>query len=207
MNIYEDLQRLDQLRRQGILTDEEFEQEKARLLAAAEAPKEQSSARNQGARNAPAMGSGYSIGEDKAKNGTYALLLHVLLFVPSIGWLIVLIMWLVKKGESPLVRQHGAAVMNMLLSTLIYVLVFMFIIGTLLIAALGARGEGAAILFAGLFYLLVLGYAIANLVFIVMNAIKASNGQPASYPLALRLIDTSMPELTEQANIENHFGS
>ena len=218
MNAYENLQRLDQLRQQGILTQEEFEQEKRRLLDSLNtqqqqtpppppAPQNQPNRRTSNVLDAP-LAEGYDPLVDARQNSGYALALHLILFVPYIGWLITLIMWLVKKNESPLINQHGSQTTNLLISQIVYgliaIIVFAIMVGT---AGNMRRIEDnpavmIVLVLLGLFWLV---FMILTLVFIIVNAVRAGNGKPASYPLAIPFINTKLPEAGNN-DITQHFG-
>lgn len=219
MNAYENLQRLEQLRQQGILTQEEFEQEKRRLLDSLHAPQQQtpppppqnqpnSSRRATNVLDAPLGADGYDPLVDARQNSGYALALHLILFVPYIGWLITLIMWLVKKNESPLINQHGSQTTNLLISQIIYGLIALVLIAIMAGTAGNIRRieDNAPVMvilvLLGLFWLI---FMILTLVFIIVNAVRAGNGKPASYPLAIPFIKAPLPEAGTN-DITQHFG-
>lgn len=99
---------------------------------------------------------------------TMALLSHVLCFVG--GFIAPLVIYLVKKDESPFVREHAKESLNFQITLIImYIVSFilMFIlIGILLMAVLG----------------------IGALVFIIIAAIKANEGKLYKYPFNIRFI-------------------
>ena len=68
------------------------------------------------------------INRDKNENGNYAMALHLCLFLPYINWLVILILWFARKDKSPLVRQHGAVIINLFLSITIYIFLFLAIV-------------------------------------------------------------------------------
>jgi uncharacterized Tic20 family protein len=91
--------------------------------------------------------------------------------VPAFGHVLgPLIVWLIKRGESPEIDVHGKEALNFQISMLIYNLV------------------------AGVLCLLLIGFAllavlhILNVVFVIIAALKASEGQMYRYPLTIRLI-------------------
>jgi uncharacterized protein len=204
-NKYDQLQKLDQLRQQGILTQAEFEREKQRLLSQTPPPPIYNTPPPP-----PKSNTMFSQPQeptrsisDKNQNGTYAMALHLILFVPSIGWLITLVMWLAKKDESPLVRQHGAAIMNMFLSTLIYLFVFVMIVGFMGRSLEVNEDSDSTIWFFGGVGLLFIIYGLVTLIFIIVNAVRASNGEAASYPLAIRMLNTDLAK--EALRVEDHL--
>jgi uncharacterized Tic20 family protein len=91
--------------------------------------------------------------------------------VPAFGHVLgPLVVWLIKRGESAEIDAHGKEALNFQISMLIYNLV------------------------AGVLCLLLIGFAllaalhILNVVFVILAAIKASEGQMYRYPLTIRLI-------------------
>ncbi len=211
-NIYESLERIEQLRKQGILTQEEFEQEKRRLLSAGDASKQQTPPQSRPTvRNAAIHDeeSGYNLQADTQQNGSYALAVHLVMFVPYIGWLISLIMWLTKKNESPLVNQHGAQLMNMVISQILYTVVFAVIAGVI-IGVAGRRRfsndfppEMIPVIIVGAAYVI---YLLVCVVYMIVNAVRASSGKAASYPLSIPFINTKLPQSGDDGDISRHFG-
>ena len=81
-----------------------------------------------------------------------------------------LLLYLIKKDESPYVRHHAAEALNFQLSVIIYAIVSMILILVLI----------------GI--LLILAVAIGALVFTIIAAIAASNGEEYRYPLTIRFV-------------------
>ncbi|WP_397446038.1 DUF4870 domain-containing protein [Polaribacter sp. R77954] len=93
-------------------------------------------------------------------------------FVTGIGGFIVpLVLWLTKKDEIKDMDLHGKAIINFRISMFIYILIC---IPLILLLGLGILG----IIAIGFFYL----------IFPIVNAIKASNNEPPSYPLTIQFI-------------------
>ena len=91
--------------------------------------------------------------------------------LPAVGHILgPLIVWLVKRGESAEIDEHGKEALNFQISMLIY-------------------GFVAAIL-----CLLLIGFAllvvlhILNVVFVIIASLRASEGQMYRYPFTIRLI-------------------
>lgn len=93
-------------------------------------------------------------------------------FVTGIGGFIVpLIIWLLKRDEVTGMDEHGKAILNFRISMFIYVLLC---IPLILLLGLGILG----LFVLGIFYL----------VFPISNAIKASNNEPPNYPLSIKIL-------------------
>ncbi|MFH1371195.1 MAG: DUF4870 domain-containing protein [Planctomycetota bacterium] len=106
---------------------------------------------------------------------TWAMFCHLAgmawLIVPAIGGIIgPLIVWQIKKDLSPFVEQNGKEALNFQISMLIYAIVA----ALLIMACVGT-------------FLLPL-VAIADIVFAIIAAVKATNGQAYRYPATIRFI-------------------
>lgn len=82
-----------------------------------------------------------------------------------------LIIWQIKKDDSPFIDEHGKEALNFQISIGIYALVSLLLIPVFCIGA---------------FLLTAVG--IFNLVFLLIAAIKANNGSHYRYPLCIRFI-------------------
>ncbi len=93
-------------------------------------------------------------------------------FVTGIGGFIVpLLLWLVKKDEIFDMDRHGKAILNFRISMFLYLLIC---IPFVLLFGLGLLGFIAI----GLFYI----------IFPIINAIRASNNQQPNYPLSIKFL-------------------
>ena len=88
-----------------------------------------------------------------------------------VGWLLgPLLIWLIKKETMPFVDQEGKKAINFQISILIYSAVSIVL----------------CVIFIGFF--LLAGLVILNLVMVITNAIKASNGEETRYPLSINFL-------------------
>ena len=91
--------------------------------------------------------------------------------LPAAGWILgPLVVWLIKKDEFPFVNEHGKEAMNFQISMFIYSIVA----GLLCFVCVGFVLLGAVV--------------VADIVFMILAAIKANQGQHFRYPLTIRLI-------------------
>ncbi|MBN1972034.1 MAG: DUF4870 domain-containing protein [Sedimentisphaerales bacterium] len=91
--------------------------------------------------------------------------------VPAFGWVIgPLVVWLIKKEEFPFVNEQGKESINFQISMFIYAAIS----GLLCFLCIG--------------FFLLAAVAIVDIVFIIMAAIKANNGEHYRYPLTIRFI-------------------
>ncbi len=104
----------------------------------------------------------------------WAIACHLAAFagwVVPFGWIIgPLIVWLVKRNQFRFVDEHGKESLNFQISLVIY-------------------GIVAVILcFILIGFLLLIALAVFQVVFVVIAAVKTSNGEHYRYPLTIRFI-------------------
>jgi|TARA_B100000768_G_scaffold179247_1_gene196566 hypothetical protein len=87
------------------------------------------------------------------------------------GFLVPLIIWLIKKDEVFDMDRHGKAILNFRISMFIYILIC---VPAILLFGLGILG----FIVIGIFYL----------IFPIINALRASNNQPPNYPLSIQFL-------------------
>ena len=92
------------------------------------------------------------------------------LILPPAGIIAPIVLWQMKKEETPALDAHGKMVVNWLISSLIYFAVS----GVLCIILIGFLG------------LLALG--IMSIVFPIIGGIKANNGELWEYPLTIKFL-------------------
>jgi serine/threonine protein kinase len=102
---------------------------------------------------------------------TFCILLHLSQFagclIPVVGWILPLVMWLTCRHRHPAIDNHGRAVFNWLISSLIYAIICvplcLILIGIPLLIAL-----------------VVMGF-----IFPIIGAIRAGRGEVWNYPLSI----------------------
>lgn len=99
---------------------------------------------------------------------TIAMLCHLIALVSSI--LGPLLVWLLKKDDSPFIDEQGKESLNFQISIMIYCLIagasFLCLVGIVLLPAV----------------------AIFNIVMIIIAAVKTNSGEHFRYPLCIRFI-------------------
>ena len=91
--------------------------------------------------------------------------------IPVIGYIIgPLVVWVIKKDEYPLVKDQGREAVNFQITVTLACLVAL----ALTLLCIG--------------WFLLLGIAVANIVFIILAALQANKGVAYRYPVCLRLI-------------------
>ena len=108
------------------------------------------------------------------ETNNWSLILHLSVFsgfiVPILGLVVPIGIFLLKKDQLPGLVPHGHVVFNWMISAMIYA-----VISTLLIFA------------GGLGILLLIVLAILCVVFPIIGAVKASDGEVWPYPLSIRI--------------------
>ena len=100
----------------------------------------------------------------------YSMFIHLSQFLgifTGIGIIVPVILWLIKKDESPVIDNNGKIVINWILSLLIYAACA----GILCIIVIGIP--------------LLIALAVCDFIFIILGSIKASSGVLWKYPLSI----------------------
>lgn len=102
----------------------------------------------------------------------FTMLLHLSqlsgFLIPFGGIILPIVMWATNKNDSELVDKHGKIVLNWVISLTIYMVV------------------GFILIFAFVGVIIVIGLAITSIVFAIIGAIKANNGEYWEYPLSIK---------------------
>jgi uncharacterized protein len=158
MNVADELQKLQQLRQSGAISEEEFEQAKAKILD------------GQSAAGMPFPGDFLS-GDTEAQTRQWAMILHLSMLAnyaaPPLGFIAPILIWQLKKGDLPGLDAHGKNAVNWIISVLIY-----GVVGVILIPVV-----------IGFFALMILG--ILAIVFPIIAGLKANSGEVWKYPGAI----------------------
>lgn len=171
MSLASEIERLTDLHDRGALSDEEFARAKAALLTQ---PPDVSGAppplprRDEDDDDARPGRSG-AAREHEARQ--WAMWVHLSLLaglaVPLAGFVVPIVLWQTKKAEIPGLDAHGKAVVNWMISAVIYgvacVLLAFLIVGIPLLIALG----------------------VVMIVFPILGGVKASEGTVWRYPLSI----------------------
>jgi uncharacterized Tic20 family protein len=104
----------------------------------------------------------------------YCMLIHLSqlasIVMPGLGFVLPVIMWVANKDKNVDIDKHGRVTINWLISFIIY----SFVCGILMIVLIG---------YLGLLLLLLL-----NVVFAIVAAVKANNGEFWVYPLSIKFL-------------------
>jgi len=128
---------------------------------------------------------------------SFCMLMHLSQFASSVfplaGIIMPIVMWQQFKKDSSVIHENGKQIMNFMLTTFLVGIVFTLgivaVVKTLYTNASTEQGE-ATFSAMGIVTILLFaaGFSIAYVVFIILAAIKAYNGQVGKYPLTIRFI-------------------
>lgn len=112
--------------------------------------------------------------ETTSEERQYAMFIHLAQFagyiIPGLGWILPLVLWLVRRENSAFIDENGKIVLNWILSCLVY----------------GILAGILTLLLIGIPLLVALG--VCSIVFIVLGAIRANEGIAWAYPLSIRFL-------------------
>lgn len=155
---YDDLDKLNDLRQKGAISEAEYNEQKARIL-------------NNSCPPSPSEGLPLGLSENN-----YNAIMNIVQIAFGLGWVISIIMWVIGKENSEKVSVQGKYILNWLISGVIY----SAIAG---IVALVTFGLGAFLLAP---FFIVLG--ICAILFPIIGGIKSLSGETWQYPLSIRFL-------------------
>ena len=88
-----------------------------------------------------------------------------------LNFIIPLVLWVITKDKIYEMNEHGKSILNFQLSMILYAIICV-----------------PAILLLGLGVLGLISIAVSSLVFPIVNAIKANNGESPSYPFTIKFV-------------------
>ncbi|PUA27946.1 MAG: hypothetical protein B0W54_15670 [Cellvibrio sp. 79] len=158
------IEKLNDLKEKGLITEEEYQQAKERILGS------QAKAQSTAPGSAPIQPHTVM----QTNNYDYAMVLHLTQFcswvVPFLGIIVPLIMWQSKKDDA-YIDQQGRVVMNWIFSAVIYSIICIPLCFILIGFAM----------FAILF--------VCSVVFTIMGAMDANKGIIKNYPITIKFFD------------------
>ncbi|MBN2650298.1 MAG: DUF4870 domain-containing protein [Prolixibacteraceae bacterium] len=173
---YEKLEKLDDLLKKGIITEDEFFHEKEKIL----------------------NGSQRDISDNNLfglRENTYCFLIHISVllgfFYIVLGIVIPIILWVINRERYQNVDLHGKNVLNWIISVSIYLIVAFFLCLLIGVVSISTFTSSFSLhtpfsMLSGFFPIVLL--MILNIVFVIIGAIKANMGIVWRYPLALRIL-------------------
>ena len=160
-DIPQQIERLDSLRNNGTLSEEEFQAAKQQLLS-----------------DGNAGSAGQSTGGEDGLFGftepTWCLMMHLsqlFLFAGGVGIAVPIVLWIISKDKSMMASRHGSRMMNWIVSSFIYKIVAGFL----------------CLFFIGIPILIAL--LVLDVAFPVVAGVKANDNVDWSYPMAIRFFN------------------
>ena len=172
---YRKLDELNKLRISGALTDEEFEQEKQKILNK-ETPK----------------------GILGLSENSYMGIMNFVLLIPTWGWIVSIVAWIIGRDKSEAIAIQGRYIINWLISWAIYmIIVGITLAGNLFGALIGSLSSPLGLLSGSFFTLRALPIILLSAVFFVfpiIGGIKGLNGKTWKYPLSIPFLKSSVSD-------------
>jgi hypothetical protein len=162
----EELEQYHELLKKGIISEEEYAEQKRRFFES----------RGFGPGLEPAQPYSNIAGGEfwGMEEKSYIVFMHASVLAgvifPFAGFILPLVMWMSNKDKSERVDAHGKVVMNWVLSSVVYGLIF----GILCLILIGIP--------------LLIALSVCTFIFSIMGAVKASEGQLWPYPLSIQFI-------------------
>lgn len=112
------------------------------------------------------------LSQEEIKARQWGMFIHLSILagyiIPVAGFIVPIVMWQMKKYEHPLIDAHGKSVANWLLSFLLYATIAWVLV----------------LILIGILALWLLG--VLNVIFAIVGALKANNGEVWAYPFTIR---------------------
>lgn len=169
-NKYQLLEDLERLRKSGTITEEEFQREREKIM-------------NDNF-NRSSESEANLLGMDE---NTYLMVMHLSQFfgyiTAGLGFIAPIILWLINKDKNDAVDQHGKNILNFLISWIIYGLAGFVLTFTIILSIVGIP--------------LLIVLAVLQVVFIILAAVKANNGEFWKYPMTISFFSCQPPQWKE----------
>ncbi len=162
MSIADEIEKLNNLRRNGAISEEEYQKAKDSLLKQNETMGEKV---------------GNMARDISSNENTWSMIIHFSQFcayiIPLAGLIVPIILWQVKKNDSGFIDKNGKIVVNWIITEVILFILFgilcFLLIGIPLIAAL----------------------IVLSIVFPIIGGIKANSGVAWSYPFSIKFFSSN----------------
>jgi len=129
---------------------------------------------------------------------TFCMFMHLSQFASSIiplaGIILPIVMWQQFKHQNEHINQQGKSIMNFMLSIVVswFVVFFLFILFFVVVILAAQEKSSSGIIFSfGIMLIFIIVLSISSLVYIlyvILAALKANNGQIGTYPLTIKFI-------------------
>ena len=161
MSLAEEIERLNSLKQSGAISEDEYQKAKKSVLDEYKSTGEKFSS---------------TFGNLSSDPNAWSMFIHISQFlgyvVPLAGWVAPVVLWQIKKNDSEIIDKHGRIVTNWIISEMIYAIVFSLL----------------CFIFIGI--PLIFALAVVGIVFPIIGAIKANDGEIWRYPLSIKFFNT-----------------
>ena len=161
MGLVEELEKLKDLKQSGAISDDEYEEAKARIL------------------DRKSDGINYTSRVSLDEN-MWGMFIHLSQFcgyiIPFAGLITPIVLWQIKKEESPTLDQHGRIVLNWIITAFLVGILF----GLL------------CFVFIGIPLLMILG--LVGIIFPIIGGIKANSGEIWKYPCSIEFFSLDITD-------------
>jgi uncharacterized protein len=162
MGVADEISKLNQLKQNGAISEEEYQKAKETLLSGNQAAK--------GNFNH----TGNKTAVDANMWGIFIHLSHFCGYIIPLGGLIVpIILWQIKKDESEIIDRHGRVVVNWIITEFILAIIF------------------ALMCFLLIGFPLLIILAVVGIIFPIVGAVKANKGEVWPYPCSIKFFASS----------------
>ncbi len=155
MDKYSELEKMNELKEKGVITEAEFLKMKADLLKGE--PQDSSF-------NTSTLGKGLSVSNDKDISFYMHLSQYLGWLLPIAGWIAPIVLWQTNKDKSKLIDVSGVNITNWIISNIIYISISLLL----------------SLILIGYLFLMVL--FVLNSVYPIIGALKAKQGEVWRYP-------------------------
>jgi len=157
MSIADEIEKLNNLKQAGAITEEEYQSAKASLLKKDESIGEKFN---------------FVVKNVSSDEKMWSMFMHFSqlcgFLIPLAGLIVPIVMWQVKKDESDIIDRHGRNIVNWIITEIIFFAAFFILVRIFI---------GIPLL--GLLFIL-------GIVLPIIGGIKANNGEIWSYPFAIK---------------------
>lgn len=159
MSIADEIGKLNELKQNGAITEQEYQKAKEGLLAGSQPAGEKFKQAVSGISVDPNM---------------WGMFIHLSQFCgyafPLAGLIVPIVLWQIKKNDSELIDRHGRNVVNWIITEFILAIIFLLLCFVLV----------------GIPLLITL--AIVGVIFPIVGAVKASSGEVWTYPCSIKFL-------------------
>lgn len=166
MSIVDEIEKLNNLKQVGAISQQEYDETKATLLA---------QSRSTGEKMKDTM-AGLS-----SDTNMWGMFIHLSLFcgyiIPLAGMVVPIVLWQIKKNDSAIIDQHGRVVVNWILTEFILGIGF----GLLCLVLIGIP--------------LLIVLIMVGIIFPIIGAVKANDGEVWRYPFSIPFFTIDRPRI------------